>query len=590
MCALPEGNSPSGLWNNGPNGLEWDQWPSTQFGYTVLWWFDGYEIDTVGSGNNGNWMLVTFDVNFEEILFQIPKSSFFGVLVELFSDCSSKLWSLFLFPLICTGRQTSWIESPYATGKLILHWRAVTTPVLIAPCRNWAVWDGGSKCATCSLNRLELMEVFTVRSASAAPVSVAPCHDWSILQYCSICTLCGLNTLHISESRTAELSPPPSAAPHVTTDLSARIAANADAVAWICSTFLSWSWTVELSLTLLAAPCHNWTIWQHGCKCAPRSLNLLHTPFATKTWGSPCDNKSICPDRSKGAIGSLKLPDTPDLILDCRAVTIGWIAPRNNRNVCQNCRKCMQMRHLWPESAAHSWGGDGLPRCSHPTVDCPTQQPIICHNCSKRATCRLNVESCTFLSWSFTCRLSPPWSALPQAITDPSARMAANAQSVAWIFCTLPSSVWTFELSPPEAREPHATANPFARIAAKAQLVAWSCCTFLSEPQTFELSPPYLAEHRVTILSPPRHHNAKARSVAASFTSNTTAGGLHVETLHRVFCWISQEVTLWSNQPQESLSKRLLWKFQFARWARPPISAASSERGKRSLEPDCEGS
>ena len=51
----------------------------------------------------------------------------------------------------------------------------------------------------------------------------------------------------LSWSWTAKLSPPKSAWPQVTTDPSARIAANAPSVDWICCTFLSWSWTAKLS-------------------------------------------------------------------------------------------------------------------------------------------------------------------------------------------------------------------------------------------------------------------------------------------------------------------------------------------------------
>ena len=51
----------------------------------------------------------------------------------------------------------------------------------------------------------------------------------------------------LSWSWTAELSPPKSASPQLTTDPSSRIAAKAFRVAWICSTPFSWSRTAELS-------------------------------------------------------------------------------------------------------------------------------------------------------------------------------------------------------------------------------------------------------------------------------------------------------------------------------------------------------
>ena len=55
----------------------------------------------------------------------------------------------------------------------------------------------------------------------------------------------------------------------------------------------------------------------------------------------------------------------------------------------------------------------------------------------------------TFLSWSWTAEQSPPQSALPQATSEPSDRIAANALSVAWICCTFLGWSWTAEQSPP---------------------------------------------------------------------------------------------------------------------------------------------
>ena len=57
-----------------------------------------------------------------------------------------------------------------------------------------------------------------------------------------------------SWSQTAELSPPYSAWPQVTTDPSSSIAAKAESVAWICWTPLSWSRTAELSPPYSAWP------------------------------------------------------------------------------------------------------------------------------------------------------------------------------------------------------------------------------------------------------------------------------------------------------------------------------------------------
>ena len=72
------------------------------------------------------------------------------------------------------------------------------------------------------------------------------------------------------------------------------------------------------------------------------------------------------------------------------------------------------------------------------------------------------------------------------------------------------------------------TTDPSARIAAKARPVPWTCCTFLSWSCTAELSPPPSALPQVTILLPPKHHDAKAPLdsiffVAATFPLIATA-------------------------------------------------------------------
>ena len=51
----------------------------------------------------------------------------------------------------------------------------------------------------------------------------------------------------LSLSWTGELSPPNPRGPHTTTERSSRMAANAPPMAWICCTPFIWSWTAELS-------------------------------------------------------------------------------------------------------------------------------------------------------------------------------------------------------------------------------------------------------------------------------------------------------------------------------------------------------
>ena len=104
----------------------------------------------------------------------------------------------------------------------------------------------------------------------------------------------------------------------------------------------------------------------------------------------------------------------------------------------------------------------------------------------------------TFLSWSWTSEQSPPKSRWPQVTTSPSAKIAANASSVAWIYCTLISWSRTAEQSPPQSGSPQATTDPSAKIAANAKPVVSICCTFLSWSWTAEQSPPHIGWPQTT--------------------------------------------------------------------------------------------
>ena len=119
----------------------------------------------------------------------------------------------------------------------------------------------------------------------------------------------------------------------------------------------------------------------------------------------------------------------------------------------------------------------------------------------------------TFLSWSWTSEQSPPKIELPLATTDPSAKIAANAKLFAWICCTLLSWSWTSEQSPPLSGLPQATTDPSAKITAHAKRVAWICCTFLSWSWTAEQSPPWSGLPQATT-DPSANIAANAHSVA----------------------------------------------------------------------------
>ena len=162
-----------------------------------------------------------------------------------------------------------------------------------------------------------------------------------------------------------KLSPPYSGPPHVTTEPSSRIAANAQAVAWICWTPLSWSQTAKLWFAWLGSPSHHlqwqqciaalsrevaarkssWgTLQRHSRRVWGRQLHSAFPPGAscqrplslpprlfgrvtTILWTAPCHNWAIFKDRSKCTSCGLNLLDTPQLIADCKAVVrMAWFA------------------------------------------------------------------------------------------------------------------------------------------------------------------------------------------------------------------------------------------------------------------------
>ena len=75
------------------------------------------------------------------------------------------------------------------------------------------------------------------------------------------------------------------------------------------------------------------------------------------------------------------------------------------------------------------------------------------------------LESQRFLSWSWTLELSPPKYGPPHVTTDPSSRIAANANVVLLICFTLLS--WSLTLKSLEiSHQPHWTTEPSSRMAA----------------------------------------------------------------------------------------------------------------------------
>ena len=118
--------------------------------------------------------------------------------------------------------------------ELIPNCGAVTTRTWIAPGHNTTIYQNRSKSTFCGLNLLHPLQLIFYCRAVTTWIWIPPCNDGAICQDRRWCW-------------TAELSPPKDGLPHVTTEPSSRIAANAPLVAWTCCTFLSCSWTAELS-------------------------------------------------------------------------------------------------------------------------------------------------------------------------------------------------------------------------------------------------------------------------------------------------------------------------------------------------------
>ena len=170
-----------------------------------------------------------------------------------------------------------------------------------------------------------------------------------------------------------------------------------------------------------------------------------------------------------------------------------------------------------------------------------------------------------------TAELSPPNSWSPQVTTDPSAKIAANAPSAAWICCTPLSWSWTAELSPPNSWSPQVTTEPSAKIAANAPSVAWIRCTPLSWSWTAELSPPHQWSPQVTT-DPSAKIAAKAQNAALNLL-HTPELILKQQKLSPPQLWSPQVTTdpsakIAANAPAADPSARIRAKAQPAAWIR----------------------
>ena len=252
---------------------------------------------------------------------------------------------------------------------------------------------------------------------------------------------------------TSELSPPACAVPQVTTDPSARMAANAWKVPCTCSTPLSWSWTSEIS--------------------------ELPPPER--------ERPQVTTNPSPSAKIAAKAPEVPWIF--CTPVSWSWAA------------------ELFP------------PQVGSPQVKTDPSSRIAANAREVAWTCF------TPLSWSWISELSPslrqqrqhPKSQLihPPGWQQMRRKFLAPAGDL-WADVGLQSCLRNVYLAP------QVTTDLSARIAANAQEVAWTCCTPFSWSCTSKLQPPLIGWPHVTIRSPPQHHNAKASCVAAISASCTT--------------------------------------------------------------------
>ena len=121
-----------------------------------------------------------------------------------------------------------------------------------------------------------------------------------------------------------QVRPPACGSPQRMTDPSCRIAANALLVAWICSTFLSWSWTLELSPPADRSP-HATT--DPSCRIAANALLVARICSTFLSWS--CLHQLL---------------DRP----------MQWLI---------HLAGLQQMLYLWPEYAPHFWADLGLWSC-----------------------------------------------------------------------------------------------------------------------------------------------------------------------------------------------------------------------------------
>ena len=212
--------------------------------------------------------------------------------------------------------------NPLYTPELLLDFRAIATKFSITPRHQWSICkDGGERCSRC-LKPLHIPEsILDFRWVTTKPW-MTPSNDRSICQDGCKCTPSAwTRSTFLSWFWTSELFPPKSKWPQVTTDLSARIAANAPPPAWTSCTVPSWSWTLELSPPKSGSP-HVTT--DPSARIAANASSVAWTCCTLLRW---CWTLELSPPKSDGPHVTMRLPPQHHNAKAFRvAATFAWSA------------------------------------------------------------------------------------------------------------------------------------------------------------------------------------------------------------------------------------------------------------------------
>ena len=223
--------------------------------------------------------------------------------------------------------------------KVILTCRTVTTALWIVPSKHRSIGQDRGKCASCGLYLLHIPQLMLNCKAVTAILWIAPGNHWPIGQDCSK-SVAWIRSTFLSWSCTAEQSPPYNEEPQETTDWSAKIAANA----WCEAECAARSWA-DRELRNSHHPPLDCPRQPLIDRLRSRQMRQLWPEFVPRSWAD------------------LELRNSHRHTLD------GPTRRRIHQPGLQ------QMRHLWPEAAAHS-SADLELRNSHHHNLAPPMHPL----------------------------------------------------------------------------------------------------------------------------------------------------------------------------------------------------------------------